>query len=316
MTIAFVFPGQGAQYVGMGKELAGAYPEARAAFTTASTVLGFDLTRLAWEGPDDQLKHTENAQPAILTASLASLEVIRARIPAPAITAGLSLGEYTSLVCAGALEFPDAVRVVRRRGEYMADAASGIKTAMAALMGIDGPTVERICAEARAHGVVEPANFNSPGQIVIGGEAEAVDHAIQLAKAAGAKRAVKLAVSAPFHTSLMRSVADRFAAVLEQVTISGARIPVVSNVTAQPVRQGDEIRKLLIAQVASPVRWEQSVQTMAGRGVTTFVELGPGTTLSGLIRKTVSGVQMLHVEDKESLAETLKALEKKVQPAH
>lgn len=310
MTIAFVFPGQGAQYVGMGKDLAATHPEAREAFETASSTLGFDLSGLCWEGPDGLLKQTENTQPAILAASIAALAVVRGRIPPPSITAGLSLGEYTALCCAGAMDYADALRLVRRRGQLMAEAASGRKTAMAAVLGLDAPAVERLCAQAAERGVVEPANFNSPGQVVIGGDADAVDHAIDLAKAAGARRAVKLAVSAPFHTSLMRPVADRFAAILKDAVIRTAGVPVVSNVTAEPVTQADEIRKLLIAQIASPVRWEQSVQTMAKRGVTTFVEIGPGTTLSGLIRKTVPGAQTLHVEDLGSLEESMRALER------
>ncbi|MGH2399309.1 MAG: ACP S-malonyltransferase, partial [bacterium] len=251
--IAFVFPGQGAQYVGMGRQLAETYPEAREAFDTASTALGADLRRLCWEGPDELLRQTEHTQPAILTASIAALNVVRSRIPAPTLTAGLSLGEYTALVSSGALAFPETVRVVHTRGQFMAEAAEGLQTAMAALMGLDGPTVERVCADARGRGVVEVANFNSPGQVVIGGEAAAVDHAIKLARAAGAKRAVKLAVSAPFHTSLMRPAADRLKGVLEKVDIQDARIPVISNVTAREVTEAEEIRGQLIAQVASPV---------------------------------------------------------------
>lgn len=293
----------------MGRELAEAYPEAREAFDVASAAFGADLRRLCWEGPDDLLRQTENTQPAILTASIAALNVVRSRIPAPTLTAGLSLGEYTALVCAGALAFSDAVRVVHKRGQFMAEAAKGLTTAMAALMGLDGPAVERVCAEARIRGVVEPANFNSPGQVVIGGEAAAVDHAIELAKAAGAKRAVKLAVSAPFHTSLMRLAADRFAGVLEKVAIEDSRIPVVSNVTARPVKEAGQIRSQLIAQIASPVRWEQSVRAMGERGITSFVEIGPGTTLSGLIKKTIPGARTYHVEDQASLEETMTSLE-------
>lgn len=307
--IAYVFPGQGAQYVGMGQQLAEGYPEARETFQMASGVLGTDIGRLCWQGPDEVLRQTEHTQPAILTTSIAAYNVARSRIPAPGLTAGLSLGEYSALVAAGVVEFADAVRIVQKRGLFMAEAARGVKTAMAALMGLDGATVERVCTEARGHGVVEPANFNSPGQIVIAGEAEAVDYAIGLAKAAGAKRAVKLDVSAPFHTSLMRPVADRFAGVLGQVTFQDARIPVVSNVTARPVEQSREIRNQLIAQIASPVRWEQSVRTMAERGVTTFVEIGPGTTLSGLIRKTIPGAQTLHVEDQASLEDAMRSLD-------
>lgn len=307
--IAFVFPGQGAQYVGMGKELAGAHPEAREVFTAAGDALGFDVAALCWDGPDELLRQTEHTQPAILTASLACLAVVGQRGWRPAITAGLSLGEYTALVCAQSLQPADAVRVVRQRGRFMAEAASGRATAMAAILGLDGEAVERICTEAGDAGVVEPANFNSPGQIVIAGDEAAVRRAIGLAKTAGARRAVELPVGAPFHTSLMRPAADRLAEVLEAVPLRAAAVPVVSNVTARPVQDPDDIRRLLVAQVASPVRWDASVAAMAAAGVTTFVEVGPGTTLSGLIRRTVPGAVTVHVEDRASLDDALRTLE-------
>lgn len=307
--IAFVFPGQGAQYVGMGKELAGAHPEARAVFTAAGDALGFDVAALCWDGPDELLRQTEHTQPAILTASLACLAVVGQRGWRPAITAGLSLGEYTALVCAQSLQPADAVRVVRQRGRFMAEAAPGRATAMAAILGLDGEAVERICTEAGDAGVVEPANFNSPGQIVIAGDEAAVRRAIGLAKTAGARRAVELPVGAPFHTSLMRPAADRLAEVLEAVPLRAAAVPVVSNVTARPVQDPDDIRRLLVAQVASPVRWDASVAAMAAAGVTTFVEVGPGTTLSGLIRRTVPGAVTVHVEDRASLDDALRTLE-------
>lgn len=307
--IAFVFPGQGAQYVGMGKEIAQAFPEAREVFARASEVLGIDLARLCWEGPEHALRQTENTQPAILTTSCACLAVLAEHGWRPAMAAGLSLGEYTALVCAGALGLGDALRVVRRRGQFMQEAAQGRRTAMAAIVGLDAHAVGRVCAGAARHGVVEPANFNSPGQVAIAGDEAAVFEAIVRAKAAGARRAVLLPVSAPFHTSLMRPAAERLAPILEALALTEAAIPVVSNVSAQPVRAPEEIRRLLLAQVASPVRWDESVTAMAARGVTTFVEIGPGTSLSGLIRRTASGVRTAHVEDRASLVDAMRVLE-------
>lgn len=302
--IAAVFPGQGAQYVGMGRDLADRFPEAREVFRRASDAVGLDLLRLCAEGPEEALRQTENTQPAILTASLACL----ATIPlTPACAAGLSLGEYTALVCAGALSLEDAVRLVRRRGRYMQEACDGLDTMMAAVVGLEADHVRAMC-EAHAHlGVVEPSNFNGPGQIVVGGEAAAVRAVLNAARAAGARRALPLAVSAPFHTRLMAPAAARLAAELEDLPIRDAAIPVVANVSAAPVQTADDIRRALLAQVASPVRWEESVRAMHARGVRTFVEIGPGTTLSGMIRRTVEAATW-HVEDTASRDETLIAL--------
>jgi len=313
MTIAFVFPGQGAQYAGMGKQLAAASAQARQVFLRADEVLGFPLSRLCWDGPDDELRRTDTTQPAILATSMACLAALQSRGVTPHLVAGLSLGEYTALVCAGAIRYEDALVVVRRRGAFMQEAATGRRTAMAAILGLDAPTVRRICSAAAARGVVEPSNFNSPGQIVIAGDEDAVQEGIRLAKEAGAKRAVQLPVSAPFHTSLMRPAARRLSEALVGLTISPPTIPVVSNVTAQPVREPDDIRRLLVEQVASPVRWDESVRAMADAGVTTFVEVGPGTALSGLIRKIVPPARVLHVEDPASLQEAFAAL--KVSPS-
>ncbi len=307
--IAFVFPGQGAQYVGMGQELVRSFSEAAAVFHRAGTALELDLQRLCWEGPEETLRQTEYTQPAILTASCACLAILQARGCRPAMVAGLSLGEYSALVCAGALAFDDAVRIVRSRGRFMQEAAQDRPTAMAAILGLDASAVRQVCAAAATHGVVEPTNYNAPGQVVIGGEEPAVRAAIALAKTAGARRAVLLPVSAPFHTSLMQPAAERLAAVLARVPMTDAAMPVVSNVTARPVQVREELRRLLIAQVATTVRWEESVQTMAGAGVTTFVEIGPGTSLSGMIRKTIAGARTLHVEDRASLDETVQQLE-------
>jgi [acyl-carrier-protein] S-malonyltransferase len=269
----------------MGCELADHFSEARAVFDRAGAALGFDLLSLCASGPEEALRHTANTQPAILTTSLACL----AAVPfAPDCAAGLSLGEYSALVCAGALSLEDAVRLVRRRGMYMQESSAGRDTMMAAVMGLTPEQTHALCAGHAHIGVVEPSNFNSPGQVVIGGDAEAVRAVMSAARAAGARRAIPLAVSAPFHTSLMRPAAEKLAADLERIPIRTARIPVFANVSASPVRHAGEIRRALVEQVASPVLWEQSVRAMHDWGVRLFVEVGPGTTLSGMIQRTVS----------------------------
>ncbi|MCS7172602.1 MAG: ACP S-malonyltransferase [Armatimonadetes bacterium] len=302
MRLAYVFPGQGAQYVGMGVEVAEAHAESRALFERASQVLGFDLLELCARGPEDVLQQTANTQPAILTTSLACFVAVRPHLPPPVYVAGLSLGEYTALVAAGALSFEDAVRVVRLRGIFMQEATAGRDVAMAALLHLDAETVEEICREAATLGVCEAANYNAPDQVVVGGDRLAVEEAIRLAKARGARRSVRLPVSAPFHTSLMRPAAERLTAVLEEVPIRDPEIPVVANVTARPVHRGDEIRRLLVEQVTCPVRWAQSVRWMEAHGVDTFVECGPGRILAGLIRRQVPGARVFSVEDRASLA--------------
>jgi [acyl-carrier-protein] S-malonyltransferase len=301
---AAVFPGQGAQYVGMGREIAERYPEARAVFERASAAVGFDLFHLCAEGPEEALRATANTQPAILATSLAC----HATLPvAPEVAAGLSLGEYAALVCAGALELEDAVRLVRLRGIFMDDATRGRETLMVAVLGL-APEQARALCEAHGHlGVVEPANFNGPGQIVIGGDAPAVREAAAAARRLGARRALELPVSAPFHTSLMRPAAERLAGELERTPIRRARIPVVANVSARPVRDPDAIRQALLAQVASPVLWEQSVRTIYDTGIRRFVEFGPGTTLCGMIRKMVDA-ETCHIENAASREEALTML--------
>lgn len=306
--IAFVFPGQGAQYAGMGRELAALYPEAAETFARADAATGFSLSAVCWDGPDELLRQTEYTQPAILAVSCAALAVLAARGVTPQIAAGLSLGEYTALVAAGALRLEDALPLVQSRGRFMQAAAAGRRTAMAAILGLSPDGVRGICREASVHGVVEPSNFNGPGQVVIAGDEAAVQDGIVRAKEAGARRAVLLPVSAPFHTSLMRPAAERLKPLLDGLEMLPAMIPVVSNVTAQPVRTPGQIREALAAQVASPVRWEESVRTMAEFGVRTFVEVGPGSSLSGLIRKTLDGVRVLRVEDRATLEQTLSAL--------
>ncbi len=294
--VAAVFPGQGAQYVGMGRDVAERFPAARNVFDRAGAALGFDLLRLCAEGPEEALRRTANTQPAILATSLACLATLPFE---PACAAGLSLGEYTALVCAGSLTLEDAVTLVRLRGTYMQEACAGRDTTMAAVMGLDAEAVQEVCAQPPHLGVAEPSNFNSPGQVVIGGDTAAVTAALDAARRRGARRTVTLPVSAPFHTSLMQPAADRLAAELERTKIAPARIPVFANVSAAPVRSPDEIRRALLRQVASPVLWEQSVRAMHAAGVRLFVEVGPGTSLGAMIRRTVEA-DTCHIEDAAS----------------
>jgi [acyl-carrier-protein] S-malonyltransferase len=268
----------------MGRELAERFPEARAVFDRAGAALDLDLLRLCAEGPEEALRATTNTQPAILTTSLACLATLPFE---PECAAGLSLGEYTALVCAGALTLEDAVRLVRRRGMYMHEASAGRDTMMAAVMGLTPEQARELCATHAHLGVAEPSNFNSPGQVVIGGDTPAIKAVLAAARSAGARRAVPLTVSTAFHTSLMRPAAEKLAADLDQVPIQAARIPVFANVSASPVRRPDEIRRALLAQVASPVLWEQSVRAMHAAGARVFVEVGPGNTLTGMIQRTV-----------------------------
>ncbi len=294
--VAAVFPGQGAQYVGMGRDVAERFPAAHDVFDRAGAAVGFDLLRLCTEGPEEALRHTANTQPAILATSLACLATLPFE---PACAAGLSLGEYTALVCAGSLTLEDAVTLVRLRGTYMQEACAGRDTTMAAVMGLDAEAVQAVCAQPPHLGVAEPSNFNSPGQVVIGGDTAAVTAALDAARRRGARRTVTLPVSAPFHTSLMQPAADRLAAELERTKIAPARIPVFANVSAAPVRSPDEIRRALLRQVASPVLWEQSVRAMHAAGVRLFVEVGPGTSLGAMIRRTVEA-DTCHIEDAAS----------------
>ena len=304
--IAFVFPGQGAQYVGMGAEVAAQHPAARRVFEEAGAATGVDMLALCREGPEERLRQTENTQPAILTCSWAVASVLADAGVTPHLAAGLSLGEFTAHVAAGSLRFSDAVAVVRQRGRFMQDAAEGRNTAMAAVLGLDAERVAAMCNEVP--GFVEATNFNAPGQVVIAGEVGPVAEATARLKAAGARRVIPLAVSAPFHTSLMRPAAARLALVLAGVAVVGARIPVVANVSARPVRAPDEIRTSLVEQMASPVRWEQSVRTLQALGATTFVEVGPGTTLAGMIKKTAPSADVLSVEDQATLEAALARL--------
>jgi [acyl-carrier-protein] S-malonyltransferase len=308
--LSYIFPGQGSQSPGMGRGLAENYAAAREVFEEADDALGFALSELCFNGPAEDLQLTENTQPAILATSVAALRAAESEgLPRPDFVAGHSLGEYSALVAAGALKLGDAVRIVRKRGRYMQEAVPVGAGAMAAILGASIEAVESACAEARQDGeVCGPANINSPGQIVIAGSAAAVERAIPLLKARGAKRAVPLKVSAPFHCALMLPAQERLAEDLSRVEFKDLSVPLVSNVDARVVRAGDEARESLVRQVSSPVRWRESVELLAGEGVETFVEVGPGKVLCGLVRQTAPQSRCLNVEDASSLAATLEAL--------
>ncbi len=306
--IACVFPGQGSQYRGMGRQMAEVYPIAQETFERADAALGFPLSRLCFEGDEEELKRTENTQPAILTVSFACYRVLEQAGVRPDFVAGHSLGEYTALCAAGSLAFEEAVVLVRRRGQYMQEAVPLGQGAMAAILGASAEIVERVCREA-AHGqVCAPANFNSPQQIVIAGHTAAVERAIALARERGARRAVLLPVSAPFHCALMRPAEERLAEDLARVAFADLTIPLVNNVDAALITSGEAARDGLRRQVSRPVRWEESVRRLLAEGVTTFIEVGPGRVLSGLIRAIDRSVRTLAVEDPASLEETLKEL--------
>ena len=302
--LAFVFPGQGVQKAGMGKALAAAFPLCRDVFAEADAAVGEPLSQLCFEGPDDRLQLTENTQPAILAASVAACRLVESRGVRPAFAAGHSLGEYAAHVAAGTLSFADALRTVRQRGQFMQEAVPVGEGAMAAILGLDGPAVLAVCDQARgelAGRVVSPANLNAPGQVVIAGHADAVARAGEIAKAGGAKRVIPLAVSAPFHCALMRPAEDRLAPLLRGLAVQEPRIPVIANVDALPKRTAAEAVEALIRQVSSPVRWEEVVTRLIAEGVQTFVELGPGTVLAGLIKKIDRRVSVISVAAPDDL---------------
>lgn len=282
--VAFVFPGQGSQYVGMGKDLFEQRPEARSVFEQADAILGFSLSKLCFEGPEDELRQTRNTQPAIFVHSLALMRLINGL--RPNMTAGHSLGEYTALVAAHALSFEDGLRLVRLRGELMQRAGEMNKGTMAALVGLQPDDVASVCKEASVAGIVQPANFNSPGQTVISGSVEGVRKAMEIAKQRGAKLVKELVVSGAFHSPLMESARAELKQALDRTEIRDASIPVYANVTAEPVHRASEIRDLLFKQVTSPVQWEQTIRNMLRDGASTFYEVGPGKVLQGLVKRT------------------------------
>jgi [acyl-carrier-protein] S-malonyltransferase len=306
--VAFVFPGQGSQYVGMGKDLWGRHGLARDLFREAEEVLGFDMGRVCFEGPEEELKMTPNTQPALLTCSTVAFRLLEERGISPAFVAGHSLGEYSALVAGGSLRFTDALLLVRKRGEFMQEAVPPGKGAMAAIFGLGREEVVRICEEAQDQQIVEVANLNSPGQIVISGESEAVDRAVKIAKQRGAKRSLILPVSAPFHCSLMRPAGEKLAEILAKVEVRDSKIPLAANVDGQLTTLAPVIRSGLVRQVSAPVLWEDCIHNLREAGVDTFVEVGPGAVLSGLIKRIVKEAILLHVEDEASLNSTVEVL--------
>jgi len=301
-VIAFIFPGQGAQTVGMGQALAEAFPICRQTFEEADAALGDAISTLCFEGPADRLTLTENTQPAILTVSVAAYRLLASRGFLPAFVAGHSLGEYSANVAAGTLTFADAVRTVRRRGRYMQEAVPVGEGAMAAILGLDAAQVAQACVDAAQGEVVSPANLNAPGQVVIAGARDAVARAGERAKQLGAKRVVPLPVSAPFHCALMKPAEARLAPELRALAVHPPRVPVVANVDAAPKRTAAEAIEALVQQVSRPVRWEDCVRRLASEGVTAYVELGPGSVLSGLVRKIHRDATVVHVESPDGLS--------------
>jgi len=306
--LAFLFPGQGSQIVGMGKELAEKFSIARQTFEEADAALGYKLSELCFEGPEDQLRLTEITQPAILTASIAAWRVLDEKSIKPAFVAGHSLGEYSAHVAAGTISFGDAVRAVRKRGKYMQEAVPVGVGAMAAILGMDLEKVTAVCVEAAQGEICEPANINSAEQIVISGNKNAVERATKLASARGAKRAVMLSVSAPFHCSLMKPAQDRLAEDLRALEFQNPAVPVVSNVEAALVHDPESGRDALIRQVTGAVKWEQSMRLLIASGVQTFVEVGPGKVLCGLMRQIDRSKTCLNVADDTSLSKAIERL--------
>src|SRR3954463_11922737 len=306
--LAFIFPGQGSQAVGMGKELSEKFPVARQTFEEADEALGYKISELCFNGPEEKLKLTEITQPAILAASVAAFRVLKEKGIAPAIVAGHSLGEYSAHVAAGTLSFADAVRTVRNRGRYMQEAVPVGMGAMAAILGMPADAVKAVCDEAAQGEVCQPANINSPEQIVISGNKGAVERAAELAKSRGAKRAVMLQVSAPFHCALMHPAEERLAEDLEKLAFDDPRVPVVTNIDGIAKDSASGSRDALIRQVTGAVQWVDCMQTMTAAGIETFVEVGPGKVLCGLMRQIDRSKTCVNVEDEASLSKSLEKL--------
>ena len=306
--IAFLFPGQGSQAIGMGKDLAERYPVGKQVFEEADDALGIKLSQLCFEGPEDQLRLTENTQPAILTVSVAALRVLNEKGVKPSFVAGHSLGEYSAHVAAGTISFTDAVRAVHNRGKYMQEAVPVGTGSMAAIVGMNIEAVAALCADAAQGEVCEPANINSPDQIVISGSVGAIERAVRLAEERGAKRAKMLQVSAPFHCSLMKPAQERLAADLNALSFSAPQVPVIANVFAKPVEDAVSACEALIRQVTGSVKWNESIQLLIARGVQTFIEVGPGKVLSGLMRQIDRTKKAVNVEDEASLQKTAEYL--------
>jgi [acyl-carrier-protein] S-malonyltransferase len=308
LGIGFVFPGQGSQSVGMGKALYDAHSSLKSVYDEASTVLGYDIAELCFTGPAERLNLTEFTQPALLVSSVAAWTLFEPVGITPVAVAGHSLGEYSAMVAAGGVSFRDAVGLVQKRGRYMSEAVAPGTGLVAALLGLKAEVVKEVCRMASSVGVVAAANFNSPGQVVIAGERAAVERAIELAKAQGCKKAIPLPVSVPVHTPLMQQAADRLAKDLATVRWSDLSAPLVNNAEAKAISRAGEIQASLVRQLPSSVLWEDTVQTMGRMGVTTFVEIGPGTVLTGLIRRILPDAKLLNVNDPKSLDATLKAV--------
>jgi [acyl-carrier-protein] S-malonyltransferase len=303
--IAFIFSGQGAQYVGMGKELYDNITVCKEVFDKADEALGFSISRICFEGPEEELGKTENTQPAILTMSIAAMKALEEQGIFPDCTAGLSLGEYSALVCSGAFDFVDAVKLIKKRGKFMQEAVPAGVGAMAAIIGLKEDAIREVLAKSAHAGIVEAANFNCPGQIVIAGEAKAVETAVENAKDAGALKAVMLNVSGPFHTSMMEPAALKLEKELAEVEVKDMKVPVLTNVTGDFVKDASEIRGTLKKQVMSSVLWEKAINTMLEAGVDTFVEIGPGKALCGFVKKVNRKVTALNVEDLDSLQKAI-----------
>ena len=308
MKTAFLFSGQGAQTIGMGKELCENFAVASDTFDAASAAIGIDMKAMIFDGDSETLMITENTQPAILTMSIAAYRVVESMGFRPDVVAGLSLGEYSAHVAAKSMDFEDAVRLVKKRGKYMQEEVPVGVGAMAAILALDADAVYAICKDASAKGIVEPANFNCPGQITVAGEKDAVAYACELAKERGAKRAVMLPVSAPFHCSMLKGAGEKLEKELNNVPVSDLAVPLITNVTADYVKSKDEIKDLLVRQVSSSVLFEKSLRRMLADGVVTFVEIGPGKTLCGFVKKITKDANVYHVEDMQSLEEMKAAL--------